>query len=723
MAKFLHIHVGDRVAKTVVLSRDSALDLEFERRERWIEALLAKLEELDRVSTHDDAGGNQAGHPFYGNQYTDVANGPKPTDAQNKKSVKAALHELLTSGHPFSLDELMAATGSKSKSNLTTAITHLKGANPHELGVLNILKNDKGEYHLDPSKPPTLDPYVPKPKAPKPAEPTPVASKPAPAATAPTTPAGASPGPSVAKAPQKLPTTEENDAQYASALTAANEKAAAGFEKPPSQLDTKAIALQWKQDKALAMAQWKANHTGLDQKPLPQEVFKEDVALVEELALASESKDPAAGCKAAINKWKNATAQAKSAAQVAAQNKAAEAASEALKASKADKPAPVLATPVGPGAFKAPDKIVAADHKHISEEDFASGAYQSSITHLHNQLHKSASDAVSNKQKIQHALDQRLKASHHYQNMEQQHQKSGKAHYGTLSASLIQSWAGSSGDGKPTSVSAQLAIRDAFGMPNEHIETKALHLLDQVAHEDEVHKQAATQLGIDVSTPEKLASYKEGMKDFALAQYHETQDHLKKLGITELHLVRGMKVGANATAARKVKVKLQPASSFTVNHQTALSFAGGHSMFVVKVPASQVIGSFCTGYGCTSESEVVVLAHESLEAIQVGTKHASSQSAMSSHIAQGKQSGSKPQWPEKPALAGSAYAEIAVNHLKNAASVQEYVKAVQDFEAHKKQVGSAKSASTKWLAETHAVAMQDPAFAKQYKALTGKNTL
>jgi hypothetical protein len=68
-------------------------------------------------------------------------------------------------------------------------------------------------------------------------------------------------------------------------------------------------------------------------------------------------------------------------------------------------------------------------------------------------------------------------------------------------------------------------------------------------------------------------------------------------------------------------------------HSTALSFSDNFSLFTVKVPASQVLGSFISGYGCTNESEVVVLNHESLESIQVGAKHAASAITMSAHIA------------------------------------------------------------------------------------------
>lgn len=169
-------------------------------------------------------------------------------------------------------------------------------------------------------------------------------------------------------------------------------------------------------------------------------------------------------------------------------------------------------------------------------------------------------------------------------------------------------------------------------MAPEHVETKAFHYLESHS-EDQTHKDSAAALGIDVSTPQKLASYKEGMKDFALAQYHETQDHLAKLGVKELFLIRGMHVGHNHSDPKHVKVKLQPASSFSTKHTIAShSFGTGGSVFAVKVPASQVIGSFCSGYGCTSESEVVVLNHPDMHAFQTKSSVASSQTALVSAV-------------------------------------------------------------------------------------------
>lgn len=72
----------------------------------------------------------------------------KPTSAK-ATATKAATHELLSTGHPFSIDELMKATGAKSTSTLMTALSDLKSEKyAGKLGKLNITKRPDGMYHV-----------------------------------------------------------------------------------------------------------------------------------------------------------------------------------------------------------------------------------------------------------------------------------------------------------------------------------------------------------------------------------------------------------------------------------------------------------------------------------------------------------------------------------------------------------------------------------------------
>lgn len=74
--------------------------------------------------------------------------GPKPTSTVAKSS-KAATHELLSTGHPFSIDELMAATGINKVITLKTAIADLKNPKYAHKGVaLDIVKLPNGMYQV-----------------------------------------------------------------------------------------------------------------------------------------------------------------------------------------------------------------------------------------------------------------------------------------------------------------------------------------------------------------------------------------------------------------------------------------------------------------------------------------------------------------------------------------------------------------------------------------------
>lgn len=723
----LHIHRSGVRVRTVDLS-GGALAAQYDDLIERLMAIMAR-----QSITKDDG---QVGHPFYGNQYTDVVLGPKPTEAKSK-GVKNQVHELITSGHPFSIEELQKITGAKLKQQLFNAFAELKKGKG-----LQINKTASGHYQVVKTDGTPAAGLAQ--EAPSKAEPSPTLTEPEKTAGSPPPEAPSDPfdnfklDPPPAKPGITVPTTPlskaEADEAYKKTLHGklgeikesmksfdpdeAGEEGTENFQKK--------LALEFKQAKAEAMAQWATNTTGqLHQAKPVTDVFPEDIHLVNMAYLDQKSPDEM------IKTWKEATAKAKQK-PVAATPKPAPA--------EAPKTPALAATPTGPGVFKAPDSVVPDDHKHIDLDDFTGpNGYVKGIADLHDKLHKSASEsAQANKKAVQAALDKRLKASHHFQNMEAQHLKSGKAPYGSLAASLIQSWASSSGDHNAVSVAAQLAIRDAFKMNPEHVETKAFHYL-QSNSEEQTHKDAAKSLGIDVSTPEKLASFQEGMKDFALAQYHETQDHLAKLGVKELYLVRGMKFGTGDAQPKHVKVKLQPASSFTTAHSTAKSFAGGHSLFAVKVPASQVIGSFCTGYGCTSESEVVVLGHENLHAYQIGAKNASSATTMQSMIK--TYSGGQPSKsastggsmpitkpiPEMmelvPGLTG-APSQLWMNKAQEAVSKAGHagvVGLIQELEEYKKTTGTSMANTTKYFNALKDWALKEsPAPAKPLKSLKFK---
>lgn len=632
--------------------------------------------------------------------------GPKPQQAQAKVA-KHAIHELMASGHPFHLDELASITGHANKTSIKAWLGMFKkgeggkGLHIEKVGndLYQVVKGDKPAPAINPDllKELGLTAPAPKtaqetPKAPEPptppAEPPIVAPSPVPAPS-PAAPADGS-APKYSK--------EAADKDYNKTLSdlhseIGNEAAAISQAVPLDDDEWADLALKWKQGKLDAMAQWKQDTSGQVHKAkklTKADVFPEDVKLIKALKEAAEGGDSEALMEEAYQQWKKDTLEAKTKPKAPAtpvkskldqelEGIAANVAKQEVEAAKAAKQVDLPSkghTLESPGSSYVPEH-----HVGISKDDFATKPGQSEpqfvkqLSVAHKALHASASkNAVENKKSVEAGLTKQLAKSEAFQKIKALYNKSGSQTY-SLEARLISAWAASSGDHHPESIASQIACAEVFGMKDDDLEWKAMESYKAGKTNDQVYKAAATALGIKTETQHDLETFKTGVRDFMLAQYHETQDHLKKLGITELYLVRGMKTGSASTGPSLGKLKLQPASSFTTAHSTAHGFAGGHSLYAVKVPASQVLSSFVTGYGCTSESEVVVLSHPGMHAFKVGTSHASSITAMAQSIAKSAGASTAPQAPTSsglPAPSGASANKNKQMYIGNAPMNKQY---------------------------------------------------
>lgn len=264
---------GPLVAKVAKLLKayDPAMDLT----ERLL-AILVDLGHLRKVNLDLLRKGDVDGHPFYGNQWTEGAGGgDKPTKA-SAKGVKAGVHELLSSGHSFTFEELKAAIGVTTDKHLSSALSELKNpkwAGPK--GALTILKVGNNYY---------VQKADPNAGQPKPAAAEKPVAQPKPAAAEKPTGKGLT-----AKAPATKMSTAVADKHYAHAVNAAAITAADMMKSGAATMDE--AAKIFKDGKALAMAQWKANTTGTDQTAKPQELLgallKADAVLSPDADLAN----------------------------------------------------------------------------------------------------------------------------------------------------------------------------------------------------------------------------------------------------------------------------------------------------------------------------------------------------------------------------------------------------------------------------------------------------
>ncbi len=581
------------------------------------------------------------GHQFHGNQWTGGL-GSKPTEVK-AKGVKAGTHELLSSGHPFTMEELQKVTGATTLKQISDAIAMLK--NPKyagSQGTLEIVK-EGGQYLVKAKvNAPIEEPLKPASKMSieeLAAELSNTSNEPDPIPEDLDPEPELEPGmlgfvPVEAKPSAGIMTKEAADKVYDDQMGYVLDNAqylAKSGELPHE------TALTFKNGKAQAMAQWAANVKGHPVEPKPQDVFAADKQLIADLAAGKDKE-------AALYDWKKNTNLEKQG-------------NFPPKAAINPMPKGLISVIYAPEpgkehaqAFTAPASYIPEDHTHIEASDFASvqgasnGVFTKELNNLKAKLMHGHTDSIGNKIGVQKALEDRLATSPAFMQMKVEH---GNKAGGSLVAALISSWASSSGDHKPVSVANQLATRDAFNMDPASVSTDAFHLLQSTGgDEHEVYAQAAKNLGIAFDTPATQATFKAGLQDFALAQYHETQAHFKKMGISEVYVARGMKI-QHSGGPDLVNLKLQPASSFSANFGTAQSFAGGASMYFSKVPASQVLSSYATGFGCTNEHEVVVLAHPKMRAVRIPSGQAGgSMSNAATVIA--KSLGAKPAEGMKP---------------------------------------------------------------------------
>lgn len=548
-----------------------------------------------------------------GGQFTSTPGGPageKPTSIK-AKAAKSGMHELLSSGHAFSKQELMDIAGVKSEKLFADYIAMIK--NPKYAGgagALKIQKLPNGSYQVQ------MPDGTPAPALPGLAEAVTPAKIELPAAIAehlPPTPPIIEPDTPLVKKDKAQADQHYANAMTDAQLTLSDAMQIASFGGSP---DNKFVAVQeFKNNKAKAMAKWKEHVTGLPVAPKFDQVqHAADTTLATEL-IKEIGNAPSVNLYPAI--VQKALAQWKTNTMLEKQGKFPSAKVEAKPEPIAQVTATLVSKPV-----KAIDyaSLVPKDFKGISEDDLVNDVFKDKIESLKSTLKTLGGNAVANKTTVNQRLVTRLANAPNFQAIK----KEGKLDTtgpNSLEGKLISAWAHSSGDGHALSCAMQLAVQAAFKQPEKDLTKQQLKYIKD-SSEDHTWKQAGMSLNTDMSTPENVETFKKGMQEFVHAQYHETQDFFAQHGIEHVFLARGMKTKKSLAhpAEGAQPLKLQPASSFSVNYSTAKQFAGnGGAVFLTKVPVSQVLSTYLTGYGCSSEHEVVVLGHKNLEAYSIST--------------------------------------------------------------------------------------------------------
>lgn len=651
-AVHIHVHTQDAAAKQAKpMTLGQAYD-----------ALLERILEAARKATAQAAftKDEKEGHEFHGNQYVKVATKPTVADLKTKTFI-GKLHELLSSGHPFTKAELMELTGIDKDATFAKMVAFLKTNNPKEFKGsavvgLDIKKSKDGTYQviLPDGKPAPaltkanadtdvqmfiddLNEALGVPKVPAQAEPEPEEEPDLAEMTAASDVLAYSISAHVKQlsgAPPGTMSPTEASAIYQKGLDLAQARmiidthqalVMSGGDMDQAVIDmSQASVLIYKKDRQRLQAAWsQAVHGASNVKLTPQQLYHADKLLAQAIVddLTAFPKPPEGSIAAHIVTWKENTAKEKAGMLEGSPTYKKPAAPSPAPSSAPTQPAVALkASPVEPKSY---DALVPEGYSHeITDEELYH--FTGTTDKLQKAMRAKGVNSVENKARVEQALRARLNGK---PNWEALRKLTGlpSSGVGSLESRCVASWASSSGDGNTTSVALQVAVRDAFAMPADSVAMEPLTALKNHGYDENAlfHSAFKNLAGSTHTLAEAEAASitRAAMQEFAHAQYEETQSMLSKMGIKELTLVRGMRIKTGEP--HDCKLKLQPASSFTTSGKIANHFSGPTGTnFLVKVPASQILGSFHSGFGCTNEDELVVLAHHKLEAIAVHRSYA-----------------------------------------------------------------------------------------------------
>lgn len=170
---------------------------------------------------------------------------------------------------------------------------------------------------------------------------------------------------------------------------------------------------------------------------------------------------------------------------------------------------------------------------------------------------------------------------------------------------VINAWASTSMDNSSNSVALQYASFLKMGGTDEGFRQKL-----NLSEDPEVKMQRA------VNTYKETPSLYDGIIE---AMREDAQAMFAKAGIKEVMVYRGISVDTDLTpyTQQSYEVDPWPLSSWSFDPETAMGFTEGDGQWAIlsmKVPVESIYSSCFTGYGCLSETEVVVGAVDTIYA-------------------------------------------------------------------------------------------------------------
>ncbi len=165
---------------------------------------------------------------------------------------------------------------------------------------------------------------------------------------------------------------------------------------------------------------------------------------------------------------------------------------------------------------------------------------------------------------------------------------------------LVHNWAITSSDADARGLAMQIATQEELGLS---VKPFAASYWNNPEAGAKVFEEAQALLA--------KPGVRDALRAFVRAQYDETQAFLKELGVDEITVYRGMRIGTNhewPVGVSVIDVKDNPMASWSVKHSVShrSHFYAG-TMLRASVPREMVFSTPLTGFGCSNEFEVVVL--------------------------------------------------------------------------------------------------------------------
>ena len=172
-------------------------------------------------------------------------------------------------------------------------------------------------------------------------------------------------------------------------------------------------------------------------------------------------------------------------------------------------------------------------------------------------------------------------------------------------AGLIHGWATTSNDTNARALAMQDAVQKEFNLKGTA----------------EWKTDPSAPLSLEANVRDEIATNGPLLQAFVRAQYDTTQKALSAAGITEMTLYRGQgavtdkeKAAAKLQNPGSLTVELRPVSSWSKSPSTAGGFYHNQAdkgwpalMYAAVVPASRILSTPVSGFGCLGESECTVL--------------------------------------------------------------------------------------------------------------------